>query len=187
MGCACGALRRGSIPANAGETPTTPGWLRGCRVYPRERGGDCGVSARKSSCSGLSPRTRGRRGRAHRGVAGRGFIPANAGETCWRWRSSRLPRVYPRERGGDCSISGEVDSDEGLSPRTRGRRAAGPDRDADGRSIPANAGETRPAGGNRRATGVYPRERGGDVISTPITVRMPGLSPRTRGRQPHHA
>jgi len=49
-------------------------------------------------------------------------------------------------------------------------------------SIPAHAGETGFAQGQRRLRAVDPRARGGD-IDTGITIKLyPGRSPRTRGR-----
>ena len=71
----------GSIPANAGETAQLCAVASGCRVYPRERGGDVLAHHRQRRAAGLSPRTRGRHpGVRHAGVQA-GSIPANAGET----------------------------------------------------------------------------------------------------------
>ena len=70
---------------------------------------------------------------------------------------------------------------EGLSPRARGNHG-GADRGAAGaRSIPASAGEPRrPTSRGPRPT-VYPRERGGTVLSFPPDTDTTGLSPRARG------
>ena len=133
---------------------------------------------------GLSPRTRGRRRRIRAAHRGGGSIPANAGETLRDWSAGSPGRVYPRERGGDPHDASSVFDEQGLSPRTRGRRCADRRSAMSGGSIPANAGETPAADSTSAARRVYPRERGGDNLVGPIGDIAQGLSPRTRGRRP---
>ena len=176
------AVRVGSIPANAGETRTFDAPCPPTRVYPRERGGDAQRRRRVFVVAGLSPRTRGRPGQDRRERGRFGSIPANAGETRYGRVAVNLPRVYPRERGGDIAVSPLAPTVQGLSPRTRGRLARATEGDVAERSIPANAGETGRASRRATATRVYPRERGGDALMVGIASRLAGLSPRTRGR-----
>ena len=172
----------GSIPANAGETATA--WTAATRrgVYPRERGGDPSRNRPSRHLPGLSPRTRGRRSGPPASGSPSGSIPANAGETSWALLQPPRHRVYPRERGGDGYVFRAGVCWHGLSPRTRGRldrRYRGGVRFG---SIPANAGETSRRRVRRPDVGVYPRERGGDLMFRDNLGLMRGLSPRTRGR-----
>ena len=180
-----GARHRGSIPANAGETPAPPCRRRRRRVYPRERGGDPPRAAPTHTYTGLSPRTRGRPEAELDELPCRGSIPANAGET----RSGAAPPpvrgVYPRERGGDHHQPHDQRPARGLSPRTRGRRGERLGEQTTHGSIPANAGETDLAWRRRTEHRVYPRERGGDVAENRPLYSDLGLSPRTRGRPAH--
>ena len=99
-------------------------------------------------------------------------------------RSSASVRVYPRPRGGTDGVCGEADGRAGLSPPTRGNRAAisSPTRIA--WSIPAHAGE--PGEYNRKPAParVYPRPRGGTLTLIDGAGSTTGLSPPTRGN--HH-
>ena len=94
------AVRRGSIPAPAGE----PGYVALVNdkqpVYPRA----CGGTLLSTGCDrwllGLSPRLRGNR--MQNGLCqytGRS-IPAPAGEPAQRPPEWRAPQVYPRACGG---------------------------------------------------------------------------------------
>ena len=173
----------GSIPANAGETSRSLRERTRWRVYPRERGGDSSSSVGSNSVLGLSPRTRGRRLRPLAGRQAPGSIPANAGETRTMPVITSMPRVYPRERGGDLAASAFCFAAAGLSPRTRGRPGAAEQAHSRAGSIPANAGETGTCPAQCRGGRVYPRERGGDVLRVAAAGAKWGLSPRTRGRR----
>ncbi len=71
--------------------------------------------------------------------------------------------------------------EEGLSPRTRGSPPRNSREPPDMGSIPAHAGEP-PISRRLLATPrVYPRARGGTLVSVPTMGPAPGLSPRTRG------
>ena len=70
----------GSIPACAGEPDDkTVHWLR-AKVYPRVRGGTPLPPASECTCAGLSPRARGNPKEVLVVPAGKGSIPACAGE-----------------------------------------------------------------------------------------------------------
>ena len=90
-------------------------------------------------------------------------------------------RAYPRERGGTVLLSPVGVCPMGLSPRTRGNPHA-PGRGLQLRGpIPANAGEPPMRCCAWAGARAYPRERGGTQVTNWVTVRVPGLSPRTRG------
>ena len=75
----------------------------------------------------------------------------------------------------------DFDEVEGLSPRTRGNprdRCEGVEVVG---SIPANAGEPQTCVPPTPRARVYPRERGGTVLTPPRGWSAAGLSPRTRG------
>ena len=131
---------------------------------------------------GLSPRGRGKpvppapfwwRGRS---------IPAWAGETHRRSGEAALCGVYPRVGGGNELAQFNIHTNEGLSPRGRGKRAAICVSAASSGSIPAWAGETSAAGAVLVAWTVYPRVGGGNYSLFCIRLPGGGLSPRGRGK-----
>ena len=170
-----------SIPAHAGEPPTTAAWLFRSRVYPRPRGGALVVTQRTRAVIGLSPPTRGSLELDKRGGEDKWSIPAHAGEPS-RTRSTHGPLgVYPRPRGGASSQVTLSFSPRGLSPPTRGSQLFPQQYPVSGGSIPAHAGE--PSRRHRPSAGpsVYPRPRGGAGTSMPRSLKALGLSPPTRG------
>ena len=97
-----------------------------------------------------------------------------SGSGCRTW-------VYPRVGGETVLSAPDHRHAAGLSPRGRGNRAAGADRQPAPRSIPAWAGKPRWACSPRCRPWVYPRV-GGETRTTADRRRMvPGLSPRGRG------
>ena len=149
-----------SIPAHAGEPWHVSASLSPKRVYPRPRGGTNIVAHLVHSRGRLSPPTRGEP------VIGAGI--------------DALRRVYPRPRGGTFFRNRFVVCQQGLSPPTRGNLPAFAHMLPYG-SIPAHAGEP---GGLVRLVGgytVYPRPRGGTVLSCGTLLAGVGLSPPTRG------
>ncbi len=70
---------------------------------------------------------------------------------------------------------------KGLSPRTRGNPTVEAGEGQEKGSIPAHAGEPHLAICSSRNSRVYPRARGGTIISTKERLSTAGLSPRTRG------
>ena len=94
---------------------------------------------------------------------------------------SRGDRVYPRACGGARLDPAPGIGHAGLSPRVRGSPVSSPPR-SDGRgSIPARAGEPRPAADGNTPYRVYPRACGGAHQVTVMLSTYPGLSPRVRG------
>ena len=153
-----------SIPACAGEPPTSrPAIPRG-KVYPRVCGGTAVLPHRQASATGLSPRVRGNPAALGQSAGLEGSIPACAGEPD---RGQLRVRV-------EC----------GLSPRVRGNRPAATRTRPPSGSIPACAGE--PSGGDpdEAAFRVYPRVCGGTTPAAIDSSCISGLSPRVRGN-PH--
>ena len=134
-------IAKRSIPACAGEA------VRGGRrrlvsaVYPRVCGGSQRVCERLSTCSGLSPRVRGKPYTVGGDSVGRGSIPACAGEARSSSAVVSVKTVYPRVCGGSSIGRKKGSSISGLSPRVRGKRGGVPHPQAYRRSIPACAGE----------------------------------------------
>jgi len=95
----------------------------------------------RGGLEGLSPRTRGSPicCKHQRGVAGP--IPADAGEPPRGSSTHAMLRAYPRGRGGAAFQTQLLQAVEGLSPRTRGSRAARLDVVQLAGPIPADAGE----------------------------------------------
>ncbi len=175
------AVRRGSIPAHAGEprcrrSPSPTAW-----VYPRARGGAGRVLARGAPVKGLSPRTRGSLEAGGELLELARSIPAHAGEPNPPYRPSVFVKVYPRARGGAWLRWRASCRAPGLSPRTRGSLARGPVRALRDGSIPAHAGEPLASVAGSAEMTVYPRARGGARRGWRFGSHSSGLSPRTRG------
>ena len=110
-----------------------------------------------------------------------GSIPACAGEPRPPVRQNGAPKVYPRVCGGTWGKSTTICGIFGLSPRVRGNLHVKPTAKLELRSIPACAGEPRPAPPLTDRRRVYPRVCGGtDTISVRPCAKC-GLSPRVRG------
>ena len=162
-----GRLRRGSIPAWAGETPNgrpphdaafpvyprvgggnlsvqrpvLPGRSL-ARVYPRVGGGNRLDYRSRHLSGGLSPRGRGKRFTATNDCIPGGSIPAWAGETEPYPQLAGHKRVYPRVGGGNAVGLFVLPTIAGLSPRGRGKPGRLKPPCPPRRSIPAWAGET---------------------------------------------
>ncbi len=130
---------------------------------------------------GLSPRVRGNRIGYFRIPIEDWSIPACAGEPWVDGDRYSLKGVYPRVCGGTPLMALPGVRPRGLSPRVRGnphpQRIAG---ESVG-SIPACAGEPRPAASGQRRPAVYPRVCGGTRPVGKPALRRSGLSPRVRG------
>ena len=110
-----------------------------------------------------------------------GSIPACAGEPGTRCLRSSPSRVYPRVCGGTSYLPDYGTTLRGLSPRVRGNRGGAGQRVGTSGSIPACAGEPRPAAGLPRMLPVYPRVCGGTWWTMTPSLPCLGLSPRVRG------
>ena len=153
----------GSIPARAGEPPTSGSIRAGSRVYPRTCGGTATTVSPASSSMGLSPHVRGN------------LFPLDC-------RVADVG-VYPRTCGGTAIGSAANAGVSGLSPHVRGNQV----RDMQGPtalgSIPARAGEPAAAARYCWMSRVYPRTCGGTATCISSTEPRSGLSPHVRGNR----
>ena len=155
-------LRKGPIPADAGETMLNAPGRRSPRAYPRRRGGNTRSICLRGYPLGLSPQTRGKLGRRQLQALPLGPIPADAGET-WQRAAWRNPfGAYPRRRGGNSRAARIFAAFSGLSPQTRGKPVVEPVAVCPLGPIPADAGETFCAIEIARPLRAYPRRRGGN-------------------------
>ncbi len=132
--------------------------------------------------SRLSPRGRGKRAWGGYKMRALRSIPAWAGETGFPPWPGITITVYPRVGGGNRWRGCQRALDVGLSPRGRGKLRIAQAQGQQVGSIPAWAGETRPAGGSPPAGRVYPRVGGGNRPSPFPQESYGGLSPRGRGK-----
>ena len=154
----CG--RRRLIPAHAGKTTTNSVATWWTRAHPRSRGENMRSSTVRSSKRGSSPLTRGKPHPMARRTAGGRLIPAHAGKTQVR-RTGQFPvPAHPRSRGENARAASADDVHGGSSPLTRGK----PDPRLEVgdliRLIPAHAGKTTNARGDKIAGAAHPRSRG---------------------------
>ena len=170
-----------SIPACAGEPPVLVNEAQVAEVYPRVCGGTTYGFRYPAGESGLSPRVRGNPPHGTGKCGCPGSIPACAGEPAGCPAPGSGARVYPRVCGGTNRRPSRHHPRQGLSPRVRGNplcRDASPHKH---RSIPACAGEPRPARLSGTAGEVYPRVCGGTQRVSERYHPGGGLSPRVRG------
>ncbi len=148
------------IPARAGNTVPTHAGDANETVYPRSRGEHDHRAGMVRLVNGLSPLARGTRLLLHLGVKQLRFIPARAGNTKTKTRTTRPATVYPRSRGEHEARFYTSGGDGGLSPLARGTlKLLLPVHDP-GRFIPARAGNTRIVHYCNGRMPVYPRSRG---------------------------
>ena len=176
-------LRKGYIPARAGEAPPDVQGPNSVSVHPRA----CGGSLRRGLAAvrklGTSPRVRGklRRGRLVR-VTHR-YIPARAGEATRRRRARPNARVHPRACGGSRLARESQRVPVGTSPRVRGKRPSCARAGTRGGYIPARAGEAVDVGVGRQTMRVHPRACGGSRAAAKSNPNQTGTSPRVRGKR----
>ncbi len=171
----------GSIPACAGQSPTSDPRLDSKGVHPRVRGAVAGRASDRAGGSGPSPRARGSLRRMARHVRDLGSIPACAGQSRPSPPKHDPSRVHPRVRGAVRRPNCRARRLRGPSPRARGSlsgRTRRPRRDG---SIPACAGQSSCAMMSACMMWVHPRVRGAVAAVTTATAPSKGPSPRARG------
>ena len=139
------------------------------------------MGAALPASQGLSPRVRGNQAFHRRLKRLEGSIPARAGEPPSPPPVLTVREVYPRACGGTKSPWSRSRRSRGLSPRVRGNHCFQWRYGAQGRSIPARAGEPNVVCHRRQASAVYPRACGGTVPTGESLMQEVGLSPRVRG------
>ena len=95
-------------------------------------------------------------------------------------------RAHPRGCGADAAVQAKELSEQGSSPRVRGRRPEHPGRQESAGLIPAGAGQTPLLRGVPSSARAHPRGCGADDILDLLSALQEGSSPRVRGRPPMH-
>ena len=176
-------LRKGTIPARAGEPLPRRPRMPGARDYPRSCGGTALSKASVCAFRGLSPLVRGNRA-CHDAARGHhGTIPARAGEPRRRPARPSWRRDYPRSCGGTSAGGRPGAPRSGLSPLVRGNPSGESNGIENQRTIPARAGEPGHRAGDGRGTGDYPRSCGGTIRRSIWRSSRGGLSPLVRGNR----
>ena len=174
-------LRRGLIPARAGNTeeheyPNDSFW-----AHPRSRGEHRVVVIAEPNDSGSSPLARGTLSVGERHVRFAGLIPARAGNTGGFVMSAAGLWAHPRSRGEHLAGVGLGALLMGSSPLARGTQVSLPNFLEQFGLIPARAGNTilrLTSGSTERA---HPRSRGEHATSTGSESTAAGSSPLARG------
>ena len=154
-------LRKGPIPARAGQPGGEDGEHGAFRAYPRSRGATVQGLPSVFSSRGLSPLARGNLLQAVLERAGAGPIPARAGQPVDTLACGHTPWAYPRSRGATTTLTPAPSMAWGLSPLARGNRIARPDGCLRGGPIPARAGQPMSDGSYQPpCSGLSPLARG---------------------------
>ena len=155
------AVRRGIIPACAGNTESTTKNILPPEDHPRVCGEHHMVSSSFSSRSGSSPRVRGTLALSRNAVPSPGIIPACAGNTVAAVRGvCELGGSSPRVRGTQLRSHGRL-FDAGIIPACAGNTEARKFRDIPGWDHPRVCGEHKgTVYRHADARGSSPRVRG---------------------------
>ncbi len=130
---------------------------------------------------GSSPRVRGTLSGVVTGIERSRFIPACAGNACWRRCKPRAKEVHPRVCGERTWLGCAGPCGSGSSPRVRGTLPAGEEGRAAERFIPACAGNAIAGTGKARESAVHPRVCGERRPASEGSPSLRGSSPRVRG------
>ena len=175
------AYARGFIPARAGNTASGRWTLRYTSVHPRA-GGEHAHATTSGSCGpGSSPRGRGTPNQDHRSQSPTRFIPARAGNTSRKRRSTPTRSVHPRAGGEHSRAAMRYPGKYGSSPRGRGTLFYFSRSTYHVRFIPARAGNTCPMRWRVSLFPVHPRAGGEHGPASGLGAPSHGSSPRGRG------
>ena len=170
-----------SIPARAGNPWSPTSRSTRTTVHPRACGESYLAAMAQQCMAGPSPRVRGIRQPGDAPPRRPGSIPARAGNPAAVRAPARASGVHPRACGESLLASPFDAPLTGPSPRVRGIPPADRDHAREAGSIPARAGNPRPAGERRRRRGVHPRACGESICEVDLLRTDPGPSPRVRG------
>ena len=170
------------IPAHAGKTDSGSARPRPRWAHPRACGENRAVRIHRVSEWGSSPRMRGKHGAHQYVIATHGLIPAHAGKTKRSHVAVEQQRAHPRACGENVKAICGRKSQEGSSPRMRGKLPTGLRVRRGGRLIPAHAGKTREAIFERGYPRAHPRACGENRIQNNALDIVLGSSPRMRGK-----
>ncbi len=137
--------------------------------------------SRRRPAFGSSPHVRGTRQVGFEQVEGLRFIPACAGNTPGKIRSSALGAVHPRMCGEHQKALYSVGKNDGSSPHVRGTHYLKGEWATRPRFIPACAGNTSLGHESNPSVAVHPRMCGEHVRMVGDEMRARGSSPHVRG------
>ena len=132
----------GLIPACAGKTLQRRSESPRTRAHPRVCGENRALVVRGKEQLGSSPRVRGKRRSCKAFVNSSGLIPACAGKTVWNEATNFSHWAHPRVCGENSLPTLATETQEGSSPRVRGKLQAVADFFVSYGLIPACAGKT---------------------------------------------
>ena len=110
--------------------------------HPRARGENNSMVVDGDKIKGTSPRTRGKHLGGEDSAGAGGNIPAHAGKTSMTSINAGNREEHPRARGENSTDEMIAATEDGTSPRTRGKQGGVDDRHENLRNIPAHAGKT---------------------------------------------
>ena len=173
---------RGLIPACAGKTICRRRRRSNGPAHPRVCGENGRCHAGLPVPNGSSPRVRGKHANKTSQKSRTGLIPACAGKTMVRARSSGLARAHPRVCGENPLTGLTRPRAAGSSPRVRGKRLSGKWAALVAGLIPACAGKTIFGSPLGKKAGAHPRVCGENRRITRWSTFATGSSPRVRGK-----
>ena len=147
------------IPAHAGKTGIPQVRALPTRAHPRSRGENGSAMSSESTNTGSSPLTRGKPDTQTARDAYQRLIPAHAGKTRARSRSSLTSPANPRSRGENLLGRRRRGIPGGSSPLTRGKLGLIPACRSPSWLIPAHAGKTHLPCANHSNPSAHPRSR----------------------------
>ncbi len=170
-----------SIPARAGNTRQRPEHFGMHPVHPRACREHSSALSTVAVAVGPSPRVQGTRPRRGQSRVGYRSIPARAGNTRWRWRTTGSSSVHPRACREHSSPVRPCFRVPGPSPRVQGTRGLQLDPEGVHRSIPARAGNTSSPRTRAPGSPVHPRACREHADPAAQVAGLVGPSPRVQG------
>ena len=177
-----GSASSGLIPAHAGKTTQAARSRSASWAHPRSRGENGTLDESAHTLTGSSPLTRGKRLSGSDDRLDLGLIPAHAGKTMQRGRTSTSARAHPRSRGENWCSACRSSRTWGSSPLTRGKRVYAVRGPLGEGLIPAHAGKTEVADVHGEGAWAHPRSRGENSRPRRLWRSWVGSSPLTRGK-----
>ena len=171
------------IPACAGKTDPARVDVHCARAHPRVCGENSIPASRVATSRGSSPRVRGKLGHGPCGLRAARLIPACAGKTRWLRCWSRRTGAHPRVCGENKYTGEKYSTEDGSSPRVRGKPGEPRVRREPFGLIPACAGKTGWRRSGARSTGAHPRVCGENSSASSTPLMVMGSSPRVRGKR----
>ena len=174
---------QGLIPACAGKTQSVRAGSRDEWAHPRVCGENLSSTQPPQIRLGSSPRVRGKLLLPNDERLFMGLIPACAGKTYSIRLDVRSRWAHPRVCGENRLSVAVGISQQGSSPRVRGKRRSRSALSPRRRLIPACAGKTTRRGDGINKHRAHPRVCGENVMISAAGVIGQGSSPRVRGKR----